>query len=211
MDWWQIGLIILAAVVVGLLVGGLVSFLITRIRQRPEKSEPDIASGEQPQTDKTNPIKLFFKNRFAHKTETPTAAAELPLSPPPEPPIQQTPPRKEATPEKVSGKPALTAPGLFEEIESNRRIANNTLPATGNLSPFETSMWDASRDGVHTLPDGLRDDIAQAYVDMRLANSITWLSVELGRRSPNLDESYSKLCDNIAARLNRISPQLKHN
>ena len=100
-----------------------------------------------------------------------------------------------------------TPPDLVEEIESNRKIA--TEPWTGKLLSFQTHMWDTSQDEVYRLPRNLREDLTQAYVDMRLANSIVWLSTELGRRSHNLDENYMKLCDNIAVRLDRITPLLK--
>ena len=238
MDWWQIALIILAAIAAGLLVGGAVSYLITRFLNRSsvKEREPAAMAWEPLQTAKTSPIRRFFNKFFAKKTEFPevvtqevaaqeivaqevsaqeTIAQEVAAEPqpsyPPEPPANKTPPKKGETSEKAIEEPTFTASGLLEEIEKNRRIASDALPSTGNLTPFETSMWDASRDGAHNLPSNFRDDVAQAYVDMRLANSIVWLSVELGRRSPNLDESYSKLCNNIANRLNRISPQLKQN
>ena len=74
---------------------------------------------------------------------------------------------------------------------------------------FQTHAWDTSQDEVHKLPANVREDLTQAYVDMRLANSIVWLSTELGRRSQNLDENYIKLCTSIAVRLDRITLLLK--
>ena len=98
-------------------------------------------------------------------------------------------------------------PNLAAEVENNRQIA--TQPWTGKLLPFETGVWDTSRDGVPTLPANLGEDLTQAYVDMRLANSIVWLATELGRRSQNLDDNYMKLCTNITTRLDKILPLLK--
>ncbi len=99
------------------------------------------------------------------------------------------------------------APDLVAEAENNHRIA--TEPWSDKLLPFQTRVWDARQDEVYKLPGNLREDLTQAYVDMRLANSIVWLSTELGRRSHNLDENYMKLCATIAVRLDRVKPLLK--
>lgn len=95
---------------------------------------------------------------------------------------------------------------FLNELNRNFRIA--TAPPMEKMEPFETKIWDANLDGLQTLPSGIREDLTQAYVDMRLANSIVWLSTDLGRRSSDLDESYKKLCQNISARLARATSQL---
>jgi len=56
---------------------------------------------------------------------------------------------------------------------------------------------------VHSLAVDVRDELSEAYSDMALANSITWLATEMSRRSPSLDDSYTKLRASVAARLNR--------
>jgi hypothetical protein len=110
--------------------------------------------------------------------------------------------------EAASEKELRTAsPDLLAEIENNHRIA--TQPWVGQLLSFQTSLWDTSQDEVHTWTTDLRDDLKQAYADMHLANSIVWLSTELGRRSQNLDENYIRLCTSVAARLARVVPLLK--
>lgn len=157
MDWWQIVLIILVSIVLGLLAGGLISYLIARLSRKPLPEMP------------------FLKKRAV------TAAVGEQLK--------------------------QTLPDLLAEIESNRRVA--TEPWTGNLLPFETQVCATSQDVVHKLPAKLRTALAQAYEDIRLANGIVWLATELGRRSQDLDEYYIKLCDNIAAKLNSISPLQK--
>ncbi len=100
------------------------------------------------------------------------------------------------------------APDLNVEIEKNRTIASERW--TGKFLLFHTHAWEARQDGVPTLPTNLREDITQAYVDIRLANSVVWLSTELGCSSHNLDEKYTQLCSNIATRFDRIVPLLKH-
>jgi chemotaxis protein histidine kinase CheA len=101
----------------------------------------------------------------------------------------------------------IDTPGLLAEVENNRMLANE--PWTGKLIPFQTYVWNTNPAELHTLPASLREDMAQAYSDIQLANSIVWLATELGRRSPSLDENYMKLCTNIAARLETIEPLLK--
>ena len=97
---------------------------------------------------------------------------------------------------------------LNAEIEKNRTIASERW--NGQFLPFHTHAWEARQDGVPMLPANLREDITQAYVDIRLANSVVWLSTQLGCRSQNLDEKYTQLCANIATRFDRIMPLLKH-
>jgi hypothetical protein len=193
-DWWQIVLILLVAVVAGVLAGGLVSYLVRRFLRKPfiEKSEVTTVVEEQPKftkpalpaEDEKTPsierIASLLKRPFVQKRESTVVVEE-----------QQ----------------ALTAPDLLAEVENNHRIA--TEPWAGKLLQFQTEVWDASQDGVANLPTNLREDLTQAYVDMRLANSIVWLSTELGRRSNNLDKSYLKLCTNIATRFDKIMPLLK--
>ena len=152
MDWWQILLIILISIVIGLLVGGLLSYLILRLQKKP----------------------------FSKKRETTTLVEEQLES---------------------------TAPDLFAEVENNRRIA--TEPWTDKLLPFQTHVWDTNQDEVHRLTANLREDLTQAYLDMRQANDIVCLSTELGHRSHTLDEHYMKVCTRIAASLERIMPLLK--
>jgi hypothetical protein len=99
-----------------------------------------------------------------------------------------------------------SVPDLFTEIEFNRRIA--TKEWTGELQPFQTRAWDNRGDEVHSLAVEIRNELTEAYSDMALANSISWLSTEMSRRSPSLDESYSKLKASVAARLNKVKLQL---
>jgi hypothetical protein len=103
--------------------------------------------------------------------------------------------------------PAQPAPDLLLEIERNHSIA--AQPWTGNLTAFQTQVWDSNRNDVHSLPTKLREELTQAYFDMSLANSIVWLATELGRRSQNLDDSYAKLCTGIAERLSSVKPPLE--
>ncbi len=102
--------------------------------------------------------------------------------------------------------PSPSVPDLYAEIEHNRRLAADQW--SGQLEPFQTNVWDNRGDEVHSIPPDIRNALAEAYSDMALANSITWLSTEMSRRSPSLDESYTKLRASIATRLNQVRLQL---
>ncbi len=221
MDWWQIILIILSFIIVGLLVGYLLSYLIvTRVLKKPfqqpfikklfqqlfiEKRETTVVV-EEPLTSTTSDLfaeslkKREITEQQAKEEQAEREAEEVRRAGAPEEREQKEAPvvEEELTP---------TAPDLVTEVENNKRIAAE--PWTGKLLLFQTHVWDKSSDEINTLPANLRQDLIQAYVDMRLANSIVWMSTELGRRSPNLDENYRKMCTNIGARLDVIAPSLK--
>ena len=86
MDWWQIALIILASVVVGLLVGGLVSYLITRILKKPfiKGREVPARVGERAKYTEPglvteaehNSVIPLFKKPFAKEHEVPAGVEE---------------------------------------------------------------------------------------------------------------------------------------
>ena len=156
MVWWQIVLIVIGSVIIGLGIGYLINVLIIKLPAAFKKTEI----------------------RPAHKS--------VPVSIPP----------------KVE--PSI--PDLFTEIEYNRRIA--TKDWTGELKTFQTRAWDNRGEEVHSLTVEVRNELSEAYSDMALANSISWLSTEMSRRSPSLDESYSKLRESVATRLNKVRAQI---
>ncbi len=100
----------------------------------------------------------------------------------------------------------LPAAALLAEVKNNRRIA--TEPLTDKLIPFQTDIWDAHQYEANKLPAELRENLEQVYTDIRLANSIVWVSTEFNRRSRSLDEHYQRLYTSIAERLDKIEPFL---
>ena len=188
MDWWQNILVILASIVAGLLVGYLLGYIIvTRILRKPFSIKWNVTQKwkvAKQQSDKQMKIeveKAGEVKRAEEGMEKETTVVEEPLK--------------------------STASDLIEEAENNYKIANEH--SIEKLLSFQTSVWDGKKDEVHKLPINLQDDLTQAYLDMRLANSVVWLCTELGRKSHNLDKNYLALCANIAVRLNRIIPLLK--
>jgi len=53
------------------------------------------------------------------------------------------------------------------------------------------------------------EDLEQVYTDIRLANSLAWLSSEFSRRTPSLNENYMRLRTNIVERLERVKQQME--
>ncbi len=267
MDWWQIVLIVVASIVTGLLVGGLLSFLVLRLLKRPflarheatavfeeplrsaapvpvaelirkremteqqarreaereakqarqakeaeererkkvvrqakkqaEREAKEARKAQEAEEQRMREAVRQAANQAEREAEEARKAREA----------QQAEERESKAAAVVGEELELTVPDLVAEVENNRRIAIE--PWTGNLVAFQTGVWEANRDEVHTLPASLREDLNHAYLDMRLANSIVWLSTELGRRSPNLDDNYVKLCTSIAAKLDKVVSLLK--
>jgi hypothetical protein len=116
--------------------------------------------------------------------------------------------KKPEAPPVVAEQVKLTVPGLLAdellaEVKQNRKIAAE--PLGDNLLPFQTGVWDAHQYEVDRLSADLRDDLEQAYTDMRLANSLVWLSTEFSHRTPSLNDNYAKLRASIAERLDKIN------
>ena len=101
----------------------------------------------------------------------------------------------------------FTTDGLLAEVKNNHRIA--TEPLTDKLLPFQTDVWGTHQYEVNKLPANLRDELEQVYTDIRLANSIVWMSTEFNRRSQSLDEHYQQLCTSIAERLNKVKTAIE--
>lgn len=165
MAWWQVALIIVGAVIIGVIAGYLVNVLIfSRL------------------------IPAFTKRKRTVK-EKPVRAVDVPA---------------------VHSPPVSSfLSSLISEIEYNYHLSSSDW--NGELQAFQTTVWDSLGDDIHSLPVDIRNELNEAYSDMALANSITWLSIEMKRRSPSLDESYTRLRNSIFERLNRTKPQLERN
>jgi hypothetical protein len=198
-------LIVVIAIVFGLAVGYLLSYLVvTRILKKPfrENTAELHLTETEPGLPPTSTEQQIPAPQPDHAVIGPVKPAEVP------PAVRIVPPPVPTPAPRTSAEPATSvASGLFAEIEADYKTA--TQPWAGKLTSFQTQVWDSNSDGAHSLSPSIREGLTQAYADMRLANSIVWLSTELGRRSASLDESYVKLCATIADRLGRAMPLLK--
>lgn len=91
---------------------------------------------------------------------------------------------------------------VYQELKSNFKIA--TVPWAGKLVPFHAISWDGEQDHLESEFANQNYEISEVYIDIRLANSIVWLSNEVGRKSPELDEGYRQLCSKIAERIEKV-------
>jgi hypothetical protein len=162
-EWWQVLLILVAAVLIGGIVGILISYLILRFVRKRETT--------------------FLSNLVAR---FPKKAEPAPM------------PKAAAT---------FSAPDLLAEIHHNQTVAAE--PIEEKLSTFLTDVWDAHNYQLDKLPVDLRDDLEQVYTDIRLANSLAWLSSEFSRRTPSLEENYAKLRHSITEKLDKIAAHLE--
>lgn len=101
----------------------------------------------------------------------------------------------------------LSTSDVIKELETNLAIANT--PWSNQVLPFQTSSWDSSHGEGEGLLAPHIHEIIQLYIDIGLANNIVWMATEIGHRSKELDESYIRLCTNIAERAKKILSLLK--
>jgi len=93
---------------------------------------------------------------------------------------------------------------FIAELETNLAIAST--PWTDKLISFQTKCWDVSHGEFEPMSAIHQQELIQLYVDMGLANNIVWMAREIGSRSKDLDESYIKLCADIAANIKKLLP-----
>lgn len=192
MEWWQILLIGVASLLVGMLLGVLVHLLLKRLARMRETAlvvkEPVV------------------KEQLVQEPVVKESAVEEPMAK--ESLVQEPVVKEPAIKWPVTKEPAkVTLPDLIFEVENNIKTA--TQPWTGKLLPFQTHTWEVLQDTVDNVPATAQEDLKQIYVDIRLANSIVRLATEFNRRSSSLDDSYKKLCVSIAERLDRIKPLIE--
>ncbi len=208
MEWWQIALIVIVAIAGGTLVGALLSYLVGRFVRKPEatpaaraKRQDELAAKEiaKSQAEEAKRIK---EAEARAKRQDELAAKDIAKRE-----AEEAEEAKKAKEAGVEEPLILTATGLLEEVKNNHRIA--TEPLADKLLPFLTDAWGARQYEVNKLPANLRDELEQVYTDIRLANSIVWVSTEFNRRTPSLDENYRRLCTSIVERLNKIKPLIE--
>jgi hypothetical protein len=96
---------------------------------------------------------------------------------------------------------------LILEIKANSATART--PLSGKLIPFKTGAWDHRSSEEDFLPAGAMKELDEAYVYIRLANKLVWLSEDLGRSSQDIGENYLKICTNISEHLDMAMSLVK--
>ena len=204
MEWWQMALVGVASLVVGLLLGVFVHNLLRqRAKQRdmtPSVERQEInwqvtveAAVEEPVAEEppiAEPVAIIPE-------EAPAVEEQVAQEPPMIEPVARI-PQEPVTAE--TGKGPLA--DLLQEIESNINIANE--PWEGKLNSFQTTVWESVQENMDNVPLSIYGELKQIYIDIRLANSIVRLSTEFNRRSGSLDDNYRKLCASINDKLCRM-------
>ena len=192
MEFWESFFIILGSVIAGLIISLAIIYGIAKLQKKPF-----ILSGKSNHATKDNALVepeamlTAVKTKLAEQEQDKLEESAGSL--------------KEE--DNVSETPQIKKSDIFKELEANLEIA--ITPWSGKLTLFQTTFWDS--DNIKTDSNLLEfhEDITQVYIDIRLANSIVWLSNEVGHRSEDLDESYKQLCIKIAERLKKIIPSLE--
>ena len=219
MVWWQGVLVILGSVVAGSIVGFLSAYVILRIHGMPwllSWEHVRIFVAQAPRGCRVMTALIL-------KTLAETVDIEIATTEPADSvakPEEETESvgmvrdtdaeciREKQEPTEGEERVSFRVSSILREVEMNLAIAA-AAPWTGRLSPFQTDIWGAANGEIGHLPANVQYELAEAYVDMHLANRIVWLSTDVGRRSKHLDESYIQICARITERLNNVNPSLQ--
>jgi hypothetical protein len=177
-------------------------------RKKSDAVEQYLKSRTSP-PDKLAPIKKPIpqpKIEPPRKTPRPVARIESVASKPVAPPPRAEPfksaeasaPRPEPVPVHKSE--------LVKEVEGN--LATAVTASSGKMSAFQSGAFDSSRSRLNSISDDLADMLTEAYTDIRLANTLVWLSKDLGRQSNEMESGYLRLCGKISERLQKALPEL---
>jgi len=179
LGWWQMALVLVASILIGILISLSVCYLIARFVYKDRVTFFNflyMLFSKKPKVFTSSDLARQFIN-------TPSASPEV-------------------------HEPAkFPLPELLVEIERNLKIV--TEFSGDNLLPLQSDVWDAGRDSAHKLPVNLREQLEHLYSDIHLLNQIVRVSTELGYRSSFLDERYGKRVTSIAERLQRIKQNVE--
>ncbi len=179
LGWWQMALVLVASILIGILISLSVCYLIARFVYKDRVT-----------------FFNFFYMLFSKKPKVFTSSdlARQFINTPSAPPEVHEPAK-------------FPLPELLVEMEHNLKIV--TEFSGDNLLPLQSNVWDAGRYLAHKLPVNLREQLVQVYSDIHLLNQIVRVSTELGYRSSFLDERYGKRVTTIAERLQRIKQNVE--
>ena len=190
MNWWQLLLYFLGLIIVSALFGLLLGYIVRRIKNKPwpfawpNKVNQAVSAGNQTVV----PV--------IRTAPSPPVRNES-IKPPPDIAISYA--HKVNPANVVKNTPVIKKSELLIEVESNLKIAKS--PLRGKLVLFNTRVFEDNLNKGEILPSGLKDELAEAYTDMTLANMLVGLSTDIGSNSQEISGSYTRLCGKIAERL----------
>ena len=177
--WWQISLILVATVLIGIVISICICYLIVRFVFKKRLS--------------------FFKFFYIFFSKKPEVYASVSLA------RQYT--STASAPPEVHEPANFPISELFLEIEHNLRIIAES--SGDNQLPLQSDVWDALRNSAQDLPVNLREQLEHLYSEIHLLNQIVRVSTELGFRSSFLDERYGKRATSITEKLQKIKQSVE--
>lgn len=179
LGWWQISLVLVASILIGILISICICYLIVRFAFKKRLS-----------------FFKFFYIFFSKKTEA-YASSDLARQ------FINTP----SAPPEVHEPANFPISELLFEIEHNLRIIAES--SGDNQLPLKSDAWDAIRNSAQKLPVNLREQLEHLYAEIHLLNQIVRVSTELGFRSSFLDERYGKRVTTITEKLQKIKQSVE--
>jgi hypothetical protein len=178
--WWQISLVLIASILIGILVGLSIIYLVTRFVFKQQ-----------------GPFSKLFYTLFRKKPKIFTSG-DLTRH------LTNTP----STHPEVHEPAKFPVPELLVEIEHNLKICNEFTG--DNILPLQSDVWNAIRDTASQLPNNLREQLEKVYFDVHLLNHIVSSSAKLDYRNSVLNELYRKRIPIIAERLQGIKQNIEN-
>jgi len=181
LGWWQLSLILIASILLGILLGLSIIFLVTRFILKQKV-----------------PFSRLFYTLFhkKHKTLSPSGlTSQFTNTPSASPGVHET--------------SKFPISKLLAEIEHNLKICAESS-GSEDIFLLQSDAWDASRDEASQLPNDLRVQLEKVYFDIRLLNHIASSSTKLDYRNSVLNELYRKRIPTIAEKLQRIKQDIEN-
>ena len=177
--WWQISLILVATILIGILISICICYLIVRFILKKRLS-----------------FFKFFCLFFSKKPEVQASgdSAQQFINTPSAPP-------------EVHEPANFPISDLFLEVEHNLRIIAES--SGSNQLPLKSDVGDALRNLAQELPANLREQLEHLYSEIHLLNQIVRVSTELGFRSSFLDERYGRRATSITEKLQKIKQSVE--
>ena len=179
LGWWQMALVLVASILIGILISLSVCYLIARFVDKDRVT-----------------FFNFFYILFSKISKVVTSSdlfrqfINTPMAPP-----------------EVHEPANFPISELLFEIEHNLRIIAES--SGDNQLPLKSDVWDAVRNSAQKLPVNLREQLEHLYIEISLLNKIVRVSTELGYRNSFLDERYGKRITTIAERLQKIKQSVE--
>jgi hypothetical protein len=186
-------LIYLCSGLAGVLIGLLLYYFIRRLQKKgpaPLSHAVDIKESK-PLSEEQIELGVEVRKIPASAPQAKTVPAAPPAAVPP-----------------IAAKEPFSPKKSEIQIELEKNLSIATTPWTGKMASFQTKAWDTYGGRVDSVPSDLYGDLMEAYADMRLANTLVWLSSDVGRKNKDLDQSYLTLCNKISERIQKVRTAL---